>query len=150
MPSGTSAALAALLKLAHLTGDQSFSDQALAVLKLYGAHLSRMPDQFAGLLNVLDFYLSNVTQIAFVLPASISMNEEEKAKEMLFCLHRQYLPNRVILVAREGDKALETASPLARERTAIDGKPTVYICQNYSCEKPITDLNDLKAAIATW
>ena len=28
---------------------------------------------------------------------------EEKAKEMLFCLHRKYQPNRVLLVVREGD-----------------------------------------------
>jgi uncharacterized protein YyaL (SSP411 family) len=150
VPSGTSAALCALFKLAHLTGDETYSDHALAVLKLYGAHLSRMPDQFAGLLNVLDFYLSSVRQIAFVLPAELTSEEEEKAKEMLFCLHRQYQPNRVLLVLRQGDRALEEASPLAKERTAIDGKPTVYICQNYACEKPITDLNDLKAAIAAW
>ena len=163
VPSGTSVALSVLLKLAHLTDNQAFADQALTVLKLYGDHLGRMPDQFAGLLNCLDFYLSDGPQIAFVLPAGMTAEAEEAAKEMLFCLHLQYQPNRVILVVRE-DKSDSTAetlqtsqtlqnfrnfrSPLAEQRTTIDGKPTVYICKNFTCEKPITDLNDLKAALA--
>ncbi len=159
VPSGTSVALSALFKLAALTGDDKFADHALSVLKLYGEHLSRMPDQFAGLLNVLDFYLTDGPQIAYsILPPSSSDSADKPAtestteayKELLFCLHRQFQPNRVILVAREGDEALTTLSPLLKDRTALDGKPTVYMCKNYSCEKPINDLNDLKAAIATW
>ncbi|MBU6453078.1 MAG: thioredoxin domain-containing protein [Cyanobacteria bacterium REEB67] len=158
VPSGTSVALMALFKLAALTAKDTYEKQALAVLNLYAEHLSRMPDQFAGLLNALDFHLSTGPQVAFVLPANLSAVEEEEAKEMLFCLHRLYQPNRVLLVVREEAPGAKNAagstfeplakiSPLAAERTAIDGKPTVYICKNFTCEKPITDLNDLKAAL---
>jgi len=149
VPSGTSVALAALFKLAALTGEESYREKGLSVLKLYGEHLSRMPNQFAGILNALDFHLAENSEIAFVLPADLSGEEEEKAKEMLFCLHRDYQPNRVILVMKEGDAELSKLSPLARERTAKGGKPTVYICKNFTCEKPITDPNDLKAAMTT-
>jgi len=147
VPSGTSVALTALLKLAALTGEQKYEEQALSIFKLYGEHLNRMPDQFAGLLNALDIYLTQGPEIAFILPASTSTEAEEAAKEMLFCLHRQYQPNRVILVAREGDPALASVSPLIKDRPAINGKPTVYICKDFACQRPISDLNDLKIAM---
>jgi hypothetical protein len=143
-------ALSALFKLATLTGQNKYADHALDVLNLYSEHLSRIPDQFAGLLNVLDFYLADDPQIAFILPSGMTEAQEEAAKEMLFCLHRKYQPNRVLLVAREGDAELASLSPLAKDRTALGGKPTVYICKNFTCERPINDLNDLKAAIAAW
>ncbi|MBS1990316.1 MAG: thioredoxin domain-containing protein [Cyanobacteria bacterium SZAS LIN-3] len=149
VPSGTSVALGGLLKLSALTGDDSLRQKAIEVFNLYGEHLSRMPNQFAGILNALDFYLAEGQEIAFVLPANLSKEEEEGAKEMLFCLHRSYQPNRVILVAREGDERLAKISPLVTERKAVDGKATVYICKNFTCAKPITDLNDLKTAIST-
>jgi uncharacterized protein YyaL (SSP411 family) len=146
-PSGTSVALHALFKLAALTGNQDYEQKALSVLNLYAEHLSRMPDQFAGLINVLDFYLSNKTQIAFVLPSNIGAEAEESAKEMLFCLNLKYQPNRVVLVFNEA-KASEYGSPLTEGRTAIGGKPTVYICKDFTCEQPVNDLNDLKVALA--
>ena len=150
VPSGTSVALHALFKLAELTDNRYYEQKALAVLNLYAEHLGRMPDQFAGLINVLDFYLSDKTQIAFVLPEQISdqkEEEEEKAKEMLFCLNLKYQPNRVLLVFNEA-RAKEYGSPLTEGRTAVGGKPTVYICKNFTCEQPISDLNDLKVALA--
>jgi uncharacterized protein YyaL (SSP411 family) len=27
---------------------------------------------------------------------------------------------------------------------AVNGKPTVFICENYACDQPVVDINELK------
>jgi uncharacterized protein YyaL (SSP411 family) len=38
-------------------------------------------------------------------------------------------------------------SPLVKERGLQQGKPTVYICKGYTCDKPITDARELQKKI---
>jgi uncharacterized protein YyaL (SSP411 family) len=38
--------------------------------------------------------------------------------------------------------------PLIKEKVAVQGNPTVYICENYTCKASITDLEDLRRALS--
>jgi uncharacterized protein YyaL (SSP411 family) len=54
-----------------------------------------------------------------------------------------YRPFKV-LARIETNKTSEL--PLLKERTAIDGKATAYVCENFVCQRPVTEvdgLNDL-------
>jgi uncharacterized protein YyaL (SSP411 family) len=57
---------------------------------------------------------------------------------MLGEVWRGYLPNKVV-AASYGHDLL----PLWEGRTMIDGKPTAYICENYVCKRPVTELSEL-------
>ena len=39
--------------------------------------------------------------------------------------------------------------PLMHGKEMFDGKPTTYICKNYTCQDPITNKNDLKMALSS-
>jgi uncharacterized protein len=42
-----------------------------------------------------------------------------------------------------------TRSPeLMLERNAVEGRPAAYVCENFACRAPITDPEDLAAALA--
>ena len=41
----------------------------------------------------------------------------------------------------------QAAKDLGRESRRVDGKPAVYVCQNYTCKKPVTTPAELKTLI---
>ena len=137
VPSGTSVATSVLLKLSKLTGNAEYRELVEEIFSLYGPHFSRMPDQFANLLSCLDMYLFNGPEVAIALvPAQ---------EEMLFALHQKYYPNKVVAVA-----SAKADLEFLKGKTAIDQKTTVYICQNFTCEKPINSLSELKTKTSDW
>ena len=140
VPSGTSVATNVLLKLYKLTGKAEYLTLVEEIFGLYGPHLSRMPDQFANLLSCLDMYLFNGPEVAIALAP-----DQDDQGEMLFALHQKYYPNKVVAVA-----SAKAELEFLKDKTAIDQKTTVYICQNFTCEKPVNSLADLKTKISGW
>ncbi len=141
VPSGTSVATMSLLRLFHLTGLERYAKAAQAVLNLYGPNLTRLSDQFANLLCCLDFSLSKPREVAVVLPEI--PQEEELAP--LFKIHKIYSPGKVVAVGREK----EASHLLFKDRPAL-GKTTIYICRNFSCQKPISEEQELAQELADW
>ena len=48
--------------------------------------------------------------------------------------HRTYLPNKVMMYGKEG-----TDLPLFEYKSEIDNKPTIYVCYNKTCKRPVHD-----------
>lgn len=48
--------------------------------------------------------------------------------------HRTYLPNKVLMYGKEG-----TDLPLFEYKSEIDNKPTIYVCYNKTCKRPVHD-----------
>ena len=56
-----------------------------------------------------------------------------------------FIPSKVLLLhSTEKDRDLNELAPFMQSQPAIKNKTTVYICRNYSCEKPVFDINDVK------
>ena len=65
--------------------------------------------------------------------------EGKSTRELRAALRDVSLPNAVVQEVREGDaSALPTSSP-AHGKTAIDGKPTAYVCIGPQCSLPVTE-----------
>ena len=137
-PSGASVAVVDLLRLSRLTGKKEYEQRAEEVIKLFAPHFSKAPEQFANLICALDFHLSPGLEIALVV------NSAKKGwQEWLDSLNAVLLTDSVVLLK---DTASDTAadSPLLESRGLVEGKPAVYICRNFACDKPISDLAELK------
>ncbi|KAF5428367.1 hypothetical protein C5S39_11650, partial [Candidatus Methanophagaceae archaeon] len=63
-------------------------------------------------------------------------------------LNRHFLPNQVIAFTSSRDDELSGRIPLITDKVAVQGNPTVYICENYTCKAPITDLDDLRRVLS--
>jgi uncharacterized protein YyaL (SSP411 family) len=41
-------------------------------------------------------------------------------------------------------ESLKAISPLLEGKTQLNGKPTVYVCHNFTCSPPVTEWEELK------
>jgi hypothetical protein len=138
IPSGNAMAAQFLLRLGCITGKSEYSEGSEAALRSYYTAMESQPFGFAHLLCALDFYLSKPKEIVVV-----GRTGDSQTKELLKKIHGLYLPNSVLQLAAPGEP-LEQISPLLSGKTQIDGKPTVYVCENFTCSAPVTSWQELK------
>lgn len=138
IPGGNSVAAHLLLRLSLLTGEDEFRQRAEAILRLLRSAMMRSPSAFGHLLCALDSYLASTYEIAIIGPA-----EAESTQAMLDAVFKQYLPNKVVAFARPDDGQTVQAIKLLEERPAVGNKTTAYICRNFYCEAPVTDVAQL-------
>jgi uncharacterized protein len=145
IPSGNSAAAFALLKLGRLTMNRQFTEQGVRTLETFSRQLAESPVYSSLMLETLSFQLGPVREIVIAGDA-----EADDTKRMLELLRGKFLPNSVVLFhdSDKADPALYELVPFVKNQTPVGGKATAYVCENYACKKPITDLRELESALA--
>jgi uncharacterized protein len=133
-PAGNGVMLGALTRLYALTGDEAYRDRATALLAAFAGEVSRNFFPLPTLLNSVETH-HRLTQIVLIGAA------EELAQEVF----RHSLPDRSVL--RVADPAQLPESHPAFGKTALDGKPTAYVCRGQSCSAPVTDTAGLAALL---
>jgi len=128
VPSGSSVAAAAFLRLWKLTTEERWSLQARSVLESMAASMAHHPQAFSNFLCALDFYLAPVREIAIVGDPL-----DEAAQRLLAEVSGRYLPNSVVACGLSG------SLPLLKGRTQIGGAPTAYVCRENVCGAPVTE-----------
>ena len=93
----------------------------------------------------LDFYLSKPKQIVIAGKA-----DSADTHAMLRAVHERYLPNAIVIVADGGDsqKTLAKLLPFLETIKPINGKATAYVCVNYACQLPTSDVSKFKEMLA--
>jgi len=138
IPSGNAVATQLLLRLHHLTCREDYRARAEKVLRAYYDAMESQPFGFAHLLCALDFYLAKPKEIFVVGDRQIAAT-----REILAGIHSRYLPNMTLQLA-DPEEPLEKLSPLLSGKSQLDGEPTVYVCQNYTCSAPVTSWSELQ------
>ncbi len=137
-PSGTFAVADALLSFSALTGSSRHRDAAIAALAPVADLASRFPRAAGSGLATAEAVLSGPVEIAIAGPLTARRAE----------LHRVALmkapPGAVIAV---GDGVGEPI-PLLAGKGAVDGGPAAYVCRNFSCQAPVTEPEQLRAALS--
>ncbi len=119
-PSGNSGVALALLRLARITGREDFRLSGERVLQAFGGRLRGAPTAAPQMLVAQMFAAGKPLEIVLAGPPS---------EDMRAAIHARFLPNAVTMRAEE--------SPVAMP--AMEGKPTVYVCENYACQLPVTE-----------
>ncbi len=138
-PSANSVALLTLLRLAEITEDAAWHRRADRTLRAFGTDVRARPHAFSEMLLGVDFWLGPVKQIAIVVPDG-SGPPLAMAEPFLQILNRTFLPNRVVAVSSQSElHARAEIIPWLRRRTAKNGRPTAYLCEQGRCQLPTTD-----------
>ena len=141
IPSGSSVATEALLRLAILCGEGEYARKGAAALGPVADLMSRYPMGFGHWLCVLDFHLATPKEIAVVGPWS-----DPATQALLETVHSRYLPNKVV-AGLDSDGEGDTI-PLLEGKRMVDGQPTAYVCEHYLCQAPVTEADALAEQLA--
>jgi uncharacterized protein len=142
IPSGNSSAALGLLRLAALTGERSYEDHAVGVIRLFARPAVQHPDAFGHYLQALDFHLSPVREVALVAPAN-GADASTPLADLAAVVRAAHRPHVVLAGGQEGSDRPE----LIRERPAVEGKPAAYVCEHFACKAPVTEPKELEAAL---
>ncbi|HEX6753827.1 MAG TPA: thioredoxin domain-containing protein [Solirubrobacterales bacterium] len=134
IPSGNSSAAMGLLRLAALTGERRYGQQAESVFRLFAGPAASHPESFAHLLRAIDFHLSPTREVALI---------GDDLTELSRAVRTEHRPHLVLAGGPEGSEIPE----LLKSRPAIEGKPTAYVCENFACQAPVSDPVSLAAML---
>ena len=82
------------------------------------------------------------------ITAVIALNEKGTYREELRQLfYHSYLPHRAITFVHQNDERLKKILPFIKNQSPVDGKTTLYLCHQGACEKPLTELSEMIAAL---
>jgi uncharacterized protein YyaL (SSP411 family) len=129
-PSGNSMVAYVLLRLGRIWGDDALEQRAAGVLRLVRAALPRAPGAFGHALCALDLYLAPPRELAII---------GSPADEIVRAALAGFEPNEVVAFGPADDV------PLLAGKAAVDGKPTLYVCERFACRAPVTDPGELVA-----
>jgi len=140
LPSGNSIALLNLLRLLHLTGDQSFEEKAVLLARSALTAISAQPLGYTMFLCALDYALGPTYEIA--LAGSL---EDKELKEMLAAIRGRFLPNKALILVSGSE--IKNIAPFTRDLVPIKEKATAYVCSEHVCQRPVTSAADLIALL---
>jgi uncharacterized protein YyaL (SSP411 family) len=138
IPSGNSAAAFGLLRLGALTGEPAYERHAEGVIALFHRAAANHPQAVAHLLRAIDFQLAAVREVALV-----SAEGAEGLAALSGVVRSELRPYVVLAGGPEGSERPE----LMLERRAVDGRAAAYVCERFSCRAPVTDPEQLAAAL---
>jgi len=123
-PSGNSTMTMALLRLARMTGREDFRAAAARTLEAFSGKMASGGAGVPQMLVALQFALGKPLEIVLAGPASVAM---------LASIRRRFLPGAVVERASESTVAMP----------AVNDKATLYVCSNFACNLPVTDVDQL-------
>ena len=129
-PNANGVMVSNLMALYLWTGEERYRERAEAILRGFAAAMNENVFAHAGLLvATLDSYAPAL--IVLIVP------EGADAKALRRALAGVSLPGAVVQEVRAGEQ-LPASSP-AHGKTAIEGKPTAYVCIGPQCSLPVTE-----------
>ncbi len=129
-PSGNAMLAYVLLRLARIWGDDELERRAVSVLRIVADVVVRAPTAVGWQLVALDQHLAPHREIAIAgdRAAPVALEAVARAAE-----------TDVIAFGPADDV------PLLADRTEVDGRTAVYLCERFTCALPVTEPAELPA-----
>ncbi len=140
IPSGNAAAMLNLLRLGRITAHPDFEAMAAQIGRAFSETINRAPSAFTLAMVALDFALGPAHEVVIA-----GRPGADDTIALLRALHAPFAPNKVVLL-RPTDADLPEIAHIARftqDQVCIDGKATAYVCQDYRCALPTTDVEKM-------
>ncbi|MCX6170101.1 MAG: thioredoxin domain-containing protein [Ignavibacteriales bacterium] len=137
IPSANSVLATNLLRLARITADSKYETFANKIFDSASSILCKNPQAFTLLLCSLDFAWGPSFEV--IVAGNF---HDEKTKKTLARLSQPFIPNKVVVFEDEEDENHCLPFNYLNKYTTIQSQPTFYVCKNFSCNMPTTDLDE--------
>lgn len=131
-PSGNTMMAKQLIRLSAYTGDSRYDEAARGALKPLIPAMQQYPQAFGEAINAADMLIRGVKEVAIV-----GNPTQQGTKDLLAEVRQTYRPTVITALSRAAVDGEHTIA-LLNYRTMRNGEPTVYVCQNFMCQMPVT------------
>ena len=139
VPSGNSVAALNLVHLARLTGSTLLEQRCREQVSAFSEALLKTPSGAAFMLGALDFLLGPSNEVVVA-----GERGEPLVEKVLQKLRSGYFPS-VAVILKSGDNSdkLKQLAPFCAEMKRGENEPLVYVCRNFACNLPTSDMNKI-------
>lgn len=134
IPSGNAVAAQSLLRLFHITGEASYYDKAEKTLQFFSESMEENVFATGNMIAAADFYLRKPKEIVV-----IGDPRSPETERLLAGIQRLYLPNKILFSVHPDPPEGTPLPDLVKGKKMLNGKPTVYLCHNFTCSQPLTE-----------
>jgi uncharacterized protein YyaL (SSP411 family) len=140
IPSGNSVAAQNLVRLARITGNYEFEEKAHRIGEVFAQQVNQIPQGYTHLLSA--FMFNKGPSFEVVISGDPAADETQ---DMLDRLQQGYYPNVVVVLnpTDKPDPEIWELSPWLKDQVSISGKTTAYVCEEFSCKTPTTDVKEM-------
>ena len=114
----------------------SYDPGSTKILKSMKMQMESHPYVTASWLIALDDYLSGCKQVVIV-----GNRSDSKTNGMLSAVFKSYRSN--LVVAHQSSEEGSEIIPILNDKKQIDGLTTAYMCDDFVCKLPVTDVGML-------
>ena len=144
IPSGNSIAAANLYYLGRLAEKPTWETLAVEIGNSFSDQIRRGPRGSSALLQALQVQIAGSKEIVIA-------GDSQDLEDALSVIRKNYDPFKLILFRpNKGYAAIEEISGFLAYQKAIGAELTVYICENYACQQPLTSLESLSQALKEY
>ncbi|MEP6937739.1 MAG: thioredoxin domain-containing protein [Chthoniobacterales bacterium] len=143
-PAASSVSALNLLRLAQLRNDEAPADRARKTINAFTRQISHFASAMPQMLVALDFSLATPRQIVIAgNPAA------PETRALLREVHRHFLPTKILILADagEGQRYLGSKLEALCEMRPVNGKAAAYVCENFTCQAPVTEPAKLRGLL---
>jgi uncharacterized protein len=139
-PSASSIAALNLLRLSQIYDDPKMAERAKKTVDAFATILSQFASGMPQMLVAVENSLGKPRQIVIA-----GKKDSPETKALLKEVHRHFLANTIVILAdaNEGQKYLGERNETLRAMSLVQGKSAAYVCENFTCKAPVTDVKAL-------
>ncbi len=138
LPSGNSVSSFVMLRLYHLSQEQSFLDISIKIMESQAQMAAENPFGFGYLLNTLSVYLEKPIEITII-------NSENS--EICNSLFATYLPSSFIVTIENSEQLNALTDYPFFSGKSFEDQTSVFICKNFSCSLPLHTLDEVNSEL---
>jgi uncharacterized protein YyaL (SSP411 family) len=125
-----------------MTGSEDYLKKAEEISRAFSESVNRYPPGHAHLMVALNYALNPSYEVVIAgRPAA------KDTRAMLTSLRKPFLPSKVVLLRPADKKAaaeIIRMAPYTEHMVPKDGRATAYVCTNFVCKLPTTDISQMR------
>jgi len=135
-PSGNSVMLSNLIRLSKFTANSIYDSASEKMIECFSGQVNNYPSIFSQFLIGLDFILNKSYEIV-----AAGDEKSEQTMNAVKRIRKIFLPNKIFIYNND-ESELYNIIPYLSGNKAIKGKLTIYICENFTCNMPVYNIDD--------
>jgi uncharacterized protein YyaL (SSP411 family) len=138
LPSGNSVSAFVMLRLYHLSQEQTFLEITTKIMESQAQMAAENPFGFGYLLNTISMYVQKPLEITLINP------ENSKIYDSLVL---DYLPNSILITIKDESQLNALSKYPFFAGKEFENKTTVFVCKDFTCSLPLHTIDEINSQL---